>query len=260
MKGKTVIITGGARGIGKAAALKLASLGANLVINYLGNDKAASETEEACKQLGAEILLIKGDVASAEQCEKIAAAALERFGRIDVLINNAGITRDGLLMRMEEKDFDSVINTNLKGTFLMTKAVSRQMLKQRYGRIINMASVVGITGNQGQANYSASKAGVIGLTKSFALEVAAKGITVNAVAPGFIETDMTDAMTDAAIEAAKALIPAKRMGSPEDVAEVIAFLASEQSGYITGQTVCVDGGMCNEITPRRLRNYSMRLM
>lgn len=244
MKGKTVIITGGARGIGKAAALKLASLGANLVINYLGNDKAASETEEACKQLGAEILLIKGDVASAEQCEKIAAAALERFGRIDVLINNAGITRDGLLMRMEEKDFDSIINTNLKGTFLMTKAVSRQMLKQRYGRIINMASVVGITGNQGQANYSASKAGVIGLTKSFALEVAAKGITVNAVAPGFIETDMTDAMTDAAIEAAKALIPAKRMGSPEDVAEVIAFLASEQSGYITGQTVCVDGGMC----------------
>ena len=244
MKGKTVIITGGARGIGKAAALKLASLGANLVINYLGNDKAASETEEACKQLGAEILLIRGDVASAEQCEKIAAAALERFGRIDVLINNAGITRDGLLMRMEEKDFDSVINTNLKGTFLMTKAVSRQMLKQRYGRIINMASVVGITGNQGQANYSASKAGVIGLTKSFALEVAAKGITVNAVAPGFIETDMTDAMTDAAIEAAKALIPAKRMGSPEDVAEVIAFLASEQSGYITGQTVCVDGGMC----------------
>lgn len=244
MKGKTVIITGGARGIGKAAALKLASLGANLVINYLGNDKAASETKEACKQLGAEILLIKGDVASAEQCEKIAAAALERFGRIDVLINNAGITRDGLLMRMEEKDFDSVINTNLKGTFLMTKAVSRQMLKQRYGRIINMASVVGITGNQGQANYSASKAGVIGLTKSFALEVAAKGITVNAVAPGFIETDMTDAMTDAAIEAAKALIPAKRMGSPEDVAEVIAFLASEQSGYITGQTVCVDGGMC----------------
>lgn len=244
MKGKTVIITGGARGIGKAAALKLGSLGANLVINYLGNDKAASETEEACKQLGAEILLIKGDVVSAEQCEKIAAAALERFGRIDVLINNAGITRDGLLMRMEEKDFDSVINTNLKGTFLMTKAVSRQMLKQRYGRIINMASVVGITGNQGQANYSASKAGVIGLTKSFALEVAAKGITVNAVAPGFIETDMTDAMTDAAIEAAKALIPAKRMGSPEDVAEVIAFLASEQSGYITGQTVCVDGGMC----------------
>ncbi len=244
MKGKTVIITGGARGIGKAAALKLASLGANLVINYLGNDKAASETKEACKQLGAEILLIKGDVASAEQCEKIAAAALERFGRIDVLINNAGITRDGLLMRMEEKDFDSVINTNLKGTFLMTKAVSRQMLKQRYGRIINMASVVGITGNQGQANYSASKAGIIGLTKSFALEVAAKGITVNAVAPGFIETDMTDAMTDAAIEAAKALIPAKRMGSPEDVAEVIAFLASEQSGYITGQTVCVDGGMC----------------
>lgn len=244
MKGKTVIITGGARGIGKAAALKLASRGANLVINYLGNDKAASETEEACKQLGAEILLIKGDVASAEQCKKIAAAALERFGRIDVLINNAGITRDGLLMRMEEKDFDSVINTNLKGTFLMTKAVSRQMLKQRYGRIINMASVVGITGNQGQANYSASKAGVIGLTKSFALEVAAKGITVNAVAPGFIETDMTDAMTDAAIEAAKALIPAKRMGSPEDVAEVIAFLASEQSGYITGQTVCVDGGMC----------------
>ncbi len=244
MKGKTVIITGGARGIGKAAALKLASLEANLVINYLGNDKAASETEEACKQLGAEILLIKGDVASAEQCEKIAAAALERFGRIDVLINNAGITRDGLLMRMEEKDFDSVINTNLKGTFLMTKAVSRQMLKQRYGRIINMASVVGLTGNQGQANYSASKAGVIGLTKSFALEVAAKGITVNAVAPGFIETDMTDAMTDAAIEAAKALIPAKRMGSPEDVAEVIAFLASEQSGYITGQTVCVDGGMC----------------
>ena len=169
---------------------------------------------------------------------------MARFGSIDVLVNNAGITRDGLLMRMEEKDFMAVIDTNLKGTFLMTKAVSRQMLKQRSGRIINLASVVGIAGNAGQVNYSASKAGIIGLTKSYALEVAAKGITVTAVAPGFIKTAMTDAMTDAAKENVQGSIPLRRMGTAEDVADVIAFLAGDESSYVTGQTICVDGGMC----------------
>lgn len=244
MEKKTVIITGAARGIGRAAAVKLASLGFNIVINYCGSEKAAAETEELCANCGADTLIVKGDVACAEDCAKIAEETIKRFGRIDALVNNAGITRDGLLMRMEEKDFTAVMDTNLKGTFLMTKAVSRQMLKQKSGRIVNLASVVGIAGNAGQANYSASKAGIIGLTKSFALEVAAKGITVNAVAPGFIKTDMTDAMTDSAKESVMNSIPAKRMGTPEDVADVIAFLTSEESRYVTGQTICVDGGMC----------------
>ena len=222
MERKTAIITGAARGIGRATAIKLASAGFNIVVNYCGSEQAARE----------------------EDCARIAEETLARFGSIDVLVNNAGITRDGLLMRMEEKDFMAVIDTNLKGTFLMTKAVSRQMLKQRSGRIINLASVVGIAGNAGQVNYSASKAGIIGLTKSFALEVAAKGITVNAVAPGFIKTDMTDAMTDAAKENVQGSIPLRRMGTAEDVADVIAFLAGDESSYVTGQTICVDGGMC----------------
>lgn len=244
MSEKTAIVTGAARGIGRAAAVKLAVCGFNVVINYCGSEKAALKTEELCRQNGAETLVIKGDVSCEEDCAKIAAETMSRFGRIDVLVNNAGITRDGLLMRMEEKDFIAVTDTNLKGTFLMTKAVSRQMLKQRSGRIVNLASVVGIAGNAGQVNYSASKAGIIGLTKSFALEVAAKGITVNAVAPGFIKTDMTDAMTDAAKENVQGSIPLGRMGTPEDVADVIAFLAGDESRYVTGQTICVDGGMC----------------
>ena len=244
MERKTAIITGAARGIGRATAIKLASAGFNIVVNYCGSEQAARESEVLCKESGAETLVIRGDVAREEDCARIAEETLARFGSIDVLVNNAGITRDGLLMRMEEKDFMAVIDTNLKGTFLMTKAVSRQMLKQRSGRIINLASVVGIAGNAGQVNYSASKAGIIGLTKSFALEVAAKGITVNAVAPGFIKTDITDAMTDAAKENVQGSIPLRRMGTAEDVADVIAFLAGDESSYVTGQTICVDGGMC----------------
>ena len=191
MKGRTAIITGASRGIGRAAAVKLASMGADIVINYLGNSQAAEETEKLCIKAGASVLKIKGDVACFDDCMRIAEETVKRFGRIDILVNNAGITRDGLLMRMDEDAFEAVIDTNLKGSFFMTKAVSRQMLKQRYGKIINLASVVGIMGNAGQANYAASKAGVIGMTRSFAREVASKGITVNAVAPGFIATDMT---------------------------------------------------------------------
>ncbi len=244
MSKKTAIITGAAKGIGRAAAVKLASCGFNVVINYFGSEKAAFDTEALCRKYGAEVLVIKGNVAYEEDCAAIAAETIDRFGRIDVLVNNAGITRDGLLIRMEEKDFTAVIDTNLKGTFLMAKAVSRQMLRQRSGRIVNLASIVGITGNAGQVNYSASKAGIIGLTKSLALEMASKGITVNAVAPGFIKTDMTDALAASTGEKIKDSIPLGRMGTTEDVADVIAFLSGDESRYVTGQTICVDGGMC----------------
>ncbi len=243
MKGRAAIVTGGSRGIGRAVCLELAAGGANLIINYAGNLQAAEETAQACRALGVQAELIRGDVGQAEDCRRIAATAVEAFGRIDILVNNAGITRDNLLIRMGEPDFDQVIRTNLKGCFLMMQAVSRQMMKQRYGRIVNMASVVGLSGNAGQVNYAASKAGVVGMTKSFAKEVAGRNITVNAVAPGFIETDMTAAMTEAAVKAAAASIPAGRMGRPEDVAAAAAFLASEKAAYVTGQVLAVDGGM-----------------
>lgn len=243
MKGRAAIVTGGSRGIGRAVCLELAAGGANLIINCAGNLQAAEETAQACRSLGVQAELVRGDVGQAEDCRRIAAAAVEAFGRIDILVNNAGITRDNLLMRMGEPDFDQVIQTNLKGCFLMMQAVSRQMMKQRYGRIVNMASVVGLSGNAGQVNYAASKAGVVGMTKSFAKEVASRNITVNAVAPGFIETDMTAAMTEAAVKAAAASIPAGRMGRPEDVAAAAAFLASEKAAYVTGQVLAVDGGM-----------------
>ena len=243
MKGRAAIVTGGSRGIGRAVCLELAAGGANLMINYAGNLQAAEETAQACRALGVQAELVRGDVGQAEDCRRIAAAAIDTFGRIDILVNNAGITRDNLLMRMGEPDFDQVIQTNLKGCFLMMQAVSRQMMKQRYGRIVNMASVVGLSGNAGQVNYAASKAGVVGITKSFAKEVASRNITVNAVAPGFIETDMTAAMTEAAVKAAAASIPAGRMGRPEDVAAAAAFLASEKAAYVTGQVLAVDGGM-----------------
>ena len=243
MKGRAAIVTGGSRGIGRAVCLELAAGGANLMINCAGNLQAAEETAQACRALGVQAELVRGDVGQAEDCRRIAAAAVEAFGRIDILVNNAGITRDNLLTRMGESDFDQVIQTNLKGCFLMMQAVSRQMMKQRYGRIVNMASVVGLSGNAGQVNYAASKAGVVGMTKSFAKEVASRNITVNAVAPGFIETDMTAAMTEAAVKAAAASIPAGRMGRPEDVAAAAAFLASEKAAYVTGQVLTVDGGM-----------------
>lgn len=243
MKGRTAIVTGSSRGIGRAICVELAKGGANLVINFAGNQQAAEETAALCKAQGVSAVTVQGDVAEAKTCEAVVNTALETFGRVDVLVNNAGVTRDNLLMRMSEEDFDAVIRTNLRGSFLMMKAVSRQMMKQRYGRIVNLSSVVGLSGNAGQVNYAASKAGVIGMTKSFAKEVASRGITVNALAPGFIETDMTAKMPEAAVSAVSASIPAGRMGTPQDVAAAAAFLASEKAAYVTGQVLAVDGGM-----------------
>ena len=240
---QTAIVTGGSRGIGRAVAVRLAKDGMNLVINYRGNSAAAEETERMCRELGAEVLLVQGDVSRAEDCEKLAAQAKEAFGRVDVLVNNAGITRDGLLARMTEEDFRAVLNVNLVGPWNMMKAVNRIMMKQRYGRIVNLSSVTGLMGNMGQTNYAAAKAGILGMTKSYAREVASRGITVNAVAPGFIDTDMTEAMPEGAKDKIITGIPMGRTGKPEDVAEAVAFLASEQAGYITGEVLRVDGGM-----------------
>lgn len=240
---KTAIVTGGSRGIGRAVAVRLAKDGMNLVINYRGNSAAAEETERLCRELGAEVLLVQGDVSRAEDCEKLAAQAKEAFGRVDVLVNNAGITRDGLLARMTEEDFRAVLDVNLVGPWNMMKAVNRIMMKQRYGRIVNLSSVTGLMGNMGQTNYAAAKAGILGMTKSYAREVASRGITVNAVAPGFIDTDMTEAMPEGAKDKIVTEIPMGRTGKPEDVAEAVAFLASEQAGYITGEVLRVDGGM-----------------
>lgn len=240
---QTAIVTGGSRGIGRAVAVRLAKDGMNLVINYRGNSAAAEETERLCRELGAEVLLVQGDVSRAEDCEKLAAQAKEAFGRVDVLVNNAGITRDGLLARMTEEDFRAVLDVNLVGPWNMMKAVNRIMMKQRYGRIVNLSSVTGLMGNMGQTNYAAAKAGILGMTKSYAREVASRGITVNAVAPGFIDTDMTEAMPEGAKDKIIIGIPMGRTGKPEDVAEAVAFLASEQAGYITGEVLRVDGGM-----------------
>ena len=223
--------------------LELAKGGANVVLCYAGNEASAQETVAACEAAGVKALAVKCDVADAQQVKNLMDEAVKTFGRIDILVNNAGITRDGLLMMMKESDFDDVISANLRGTFLCMKAVSRIMMKQRYGRIVNLSSVVGLHGNAGQVNYAASKAGVIGMTKSLAKELASRGVTVNAVAPGFIATDMTAAMTDAAKEATLAAIPMSRLGAPEDVARAIAFLASDEAAYITGQVLAVDGGM-----------------
>ncbi len=243
MKDRVAIITGGSRGIGRQCALDMAAKGAKLVINYRGSQEMAKETAGLCKELGAEVLLVKGDVSKEEDCVQLVKAAVDAFGRVDILVNNAGITKDGLLMTMAEADFAQVIDINLRGTFLMMKAVSRQMIRQRYGRIINMSSVVGIMGNAGQANYAASKAGVIGLTKSFAKEVAKKGVTVNAVAPGFIETDMTAALGENVKAEYEKLIPSGAIGSAQDIANAVSFLAEEKAAYITGQVISVDGGM-----------------
>ena len=241
--GKTAVVTGGSRGIGRAVCLELAKGGANVVLCYAGNEAAANDTVAACEALGARALAVRCNVAEAGEVKALMDAAVQAFGRIDILVNNAGITRDGLLMMMKDEDFDAVINANLKGTFLCMKAVSRLMMRQRYGRIVNLSSVVGLRGNAGQVNYAASKAGVIGMTKSLAKELASRGVTVNAVAPGFMETDMTAAMPEAAKTATLAAIPMGRMGAAEDVAKTVAFLASEEAGYITGQVIAVDGGM-----------------
>ena len=241
--GKVALVTGASRGIGRAIALRLAGEGAKVAINYAGNTAKAEAVKAEIEQNGGEAILVQADVADSSAVEAMVAKVTEAFGQIDILVNNAGITRDGLLMRMKEEDFDAVVNTNLKGVFHCTKTVSKLMMKKRSGRIINMASVVGIMGNAGQTNYAAAKAGVIGFSKSAAKELAARGITVNVVAPGFIDTDMTAAMTDKAKELTLTGIPMKKMGTPEDVANAVLFLASDGASYITGQTVNVDGGM-----------------
>ncbi len=241
-KGKIAVITGASRGIGRSIALALAAEGAKIVAVDL--DLAATEgVVEELKALGAEALAVVGNVTVAADAEKMVDAAVQSFGRVDILVNNAGITRDGLLVRMKEEDWDAVLTVNLKGAFLCTKAVSRVMTKQRFGRIINIASIVGQMGNAGQANYCASKAGLIGLTKSNARELAKRNITVNAVAPGFIATAMTDALPEKAREELAAQIPMERLGSPDDIANAVLFLAAERSGYITGQVLAVNGGM-----------------
>ena len=222
---------------------ELARGGANVVLRYAGRAEAAQETVTACEDLGAKALAVQCNVAEEAHGKALMDAAVKEFGRIDILVNNAGVTRDGLVMMMKEADFDAVIDTNLKGTFLCMKAVSRIMMKQRYGRIVNLSSVVGLRGNAGQVNYAASKAGVVGMTKSLAKELASRGVTVNAVAPGFIETDMTAAMPQAAKDAMMPTIPMQRLGAPEDVAKAVAFLASDEAAYVTGQVLAVDGGM-----------------
>lgn len=240
---KVALVTGASRGIGRAIAQKLAESGMYVVVHYNGSEKSAMETLELVREAGSDGECMQCDVAKHGEMSAAVTALIKRLGQIDVLVNNAGITRDGLIMRMPEADFDQVIATNLKAAFTTIQAVSRQMMRQRSGRIINISSVSGILGNAGQANYAASKAGLIGLTKSMARELASRGITVNAVAPGFIETDMTEVLSDEIRDHAIQQIPVGRFGKAEEVAETVAFLASEKAGYLTGQVICVDGGM-----------------
>ncbi|WP_098747116.1 3-oxoacyl-[acyl-carrier-protein] reductase [Paenibacillus sp. EZ-K15] len=243
LKGQTALVTGASRGIGRSIALGLADLGANVAVNYAGSEAAAVEVVEAIRAKGVSAIAVKSNVGRTEEADAMVKQVLETFGRIDILVNNAGITRDNLIMRMKEEEFDQVIETNLKGVFNCLKAVTRPMMKQRYGRIINISSVVGALGNPGQANYVAAKAGVIGLTKSAARELASRGITVNAVAPGFIDTDMTRELPEDMREGLLGGIPLARLGQPEEIAGVVAFLASSSASYMTGQVLHVDGGM-----------------
>ena len=240
---KTVFVTGASRGIGKEVALKYAENGYDVIINYVSDKTDVEALEKEFKEKGADTLILKADVSNPEEVQNDVDKAIEKFGKIDVLVNNAGITRDNLLMRMSEEEFDKVLEINLKGTFLVTKAVTKYMMKKRSGSIINLSSVVGVAGNAGQCNYSASKAGIIGFTKSIAKELASRNIRANAVAPGFIETDMTAVLSDSVKESIHNQIPLKRMGSAKEVAELIYFLGSEKSSYITGQVINVDGGM-----------------
>jgi 3-oxoacyl-[acyl-carrier protein] reductase len=243
LNGKTALVTGASRGIGRAIALELAASGADVAVNYAGNASAAQEVVAKIEAMGRSALAVQADVASTEDVDRMMSAVMERFGKLDILVNNAGITRDNLLIRMKEEEFDAVISTNLKGVYNCIKAVARPMMKQRSGRIINISSVVGAVGNPGQTNYAAAKAGVIGLTKSVARELASRGITVNCVAPGFIATDMTDQLSDDVKEAMLKQIPLGVFGSPEQVAKTVRFLASDDASYMTGQTLHVDGGM-----------------
>lgn len=243
LTGRNALVTGGSRGIGRAVCLELARRGANVAVNCAGNARAAEETAAACRELGVQAFAVQADVSDSAAAEAMVKAVIERFGRLDILVNNAGITRDKLALQMKNEDLDAVLDTNLKGAFYCMRAAYRPMMKQRYGRIVNLSSVVGLRGNPGQANYAASKAGLIGMSKSIARELASRNVTVNLVAPGFIDTDMTAVLPEAAREALLKSIPMARLGQPEDVARAVAFFAAEDAGYITGQVLCVDGGM-----------------
>ena len=243
MKGAVALVTGGSRGIGRAICLELARRGAAVAVNYAGNEAAARETVEACRALGVEAEAFRADVADPAACEELVKEVKDHFGKVDILVNNAGITRDGLLMTAKAEDLDRVLDTNLKGAYFCMKAASKLMMRQRFGRIVNLSSVVGLRGNPGQTGYAASKAGILGLTKAAAKELAGRNITVNAVAPGFIDTDMTAVLPEKAKEAMLSTIPMGRPGAPEDVAWAVAFFAEQDSAYITGQVLCVDGGM-----------------
>ena len=240
---KVAFITGATRGIGKAIALELAKEGYNIVLNYRTENEALENLKKEISEIGVECYPVQGDVSKAEDAERMTKEIIEHFEQIDVLVNNAGITKDNLILRMKEEEFTDVINVNLVGTFNITKNVIKYMTKKRYGKIINLSSVVGVSGNAGQSNYSASKAGIIGFTKSIAKELGSRNITANAVAPGFIQTDMTNVLKDEIKEAIEGTIPLKRLGTAEDVAKVVKFLASDESSYITGQVINVDGGM-----------------
>ncbi len=243
LNGKTAVVTGASRGIGRAIAIQLASEGANVVVNYSGSEQKAKEVVEEIIALGSKAIAVQANVADNDSVQNLMKTAIDEFGSIDILVNNAGITRDNLLMRMKEDEWDDVIDTNLKGVFLCTKAVTRQMMKQRSGRIINISSIVGVMGNAGQANYVAAKAGVIGLTKTSARELASRNILVNAIAPGFITTEMTDELPEDIKNAMLAQIPLAKLGQPEHIAKAVLFLASDDSEYITGQTLQIDGGL-----------------
>lgn len=243
LAGKAALVTGASRGIGRSIALLLAERGADVAINYAGNTEAAEAVRVQIEALGRRAVLIRADVSDTAACEAMVAETVEKLGRIDILVNNAGITRDGLLMRMKEEDWDAVLTTNLKSVFNCTKAAVKYMMKARSGHIVNISSVVGAMGNAGQANYAAAKAGIVGFTKATAKETAARGITVNAVAPGFIATDMTAVLPEKVVENLKANIPMGRLGVPEDIAKAVAFLVSDEAAYITGQTLHVNGGM-----------------
>ena len=243
LEGMAALVTGGSRGIGRAVCLELARQGAAVAVNYAGSIQAAEETVRQCRQLGVEAEVFQADVASPAACDALVAAVKERFGRLDILVNNAGISRDGLLMTAKEEDFSKTLDTNLKGAYFCTKAAAKVMLRQKYGRIVSLSSVVGLRGNPGQTAYAASKAGILGLTKAAAKELAGRDITVNAVAPGYIATDMTAALPEKAREAMLTTIPKGRPGTPEEVARAVAFFAQRESAYVTGQVLCVDGGM-----------------
>ena len=240
---KNAVVTGASRGIGRAICLELARQGANVIVNYTGNVEAARQTAEECQSLGVQAFVYQADVSVAAQAQGLIEECISRFGSIDILVNNAGSARDNLMMRMSEEEFDKVLDINLKGAFLCGKAACRPMMKQRFGRIVSLSSVVGLRGNAGQANYAASKAGLIGLSKAMAKELATKGVTVNVVAPGFIETDMTSVLPESVRTQLLGSIPMGSLGKAQDVAQAAVFFAMPQNGYITGQVLCVDGGM-----------------